>query len=115
MENSITMTLSQWMHVSAGTTASMCGIETALREDNAEKLEEAVRMDVMLHAYMLVQSGIPMLYSGDEIAQLNDNHYKENPQKQKTHAIFIEEHFCGKMQKKKKKNEKRIFSGRNCV
>lgn len=64
-----------------GTTASMCGIETALREDNAEKLEEAVRMDVMLHAYMLVQSGIPMLYSGDEIAQLNDNHYKENPQK----------------------------------
>lgn len=64
-----------------GTTASMCGIETALKEDNAEKLEEAVRMDVMLHAYMLVQSGIPMLYSGDEIAQLNDNHYKENPQK----------------------------------
>ena len=48
-----------------GTTASMCGIETALKEDNAEKLEEAVRMDVMLHAYMLVQSGIPMLYSGD--------------------------------------------------
>ena len=64
-----------------GRTASMCGIETALREDNAEKLEVAVRMDVMLHAYMLVQSGIPMLYSGDEIAQLNDNHYKENPQK----------------------------------
>lgn len=64
-----------------GTTASMCGIESALLEDNAEKLEEAVRMDVMLHAYMLVQSGIPMLYSGDEIAQLNDNHYKENPQK----------------------------------
>lgn len=64
-----------------GTTASMCGIESALLEDNAEKLEEAVRTDVMLHAYMLVQSGIPMLYSGDEIAQLNDNHYKENPQK----------------------------------
>ena len=56
-------------------------LEEFLREDNAEKLEEAVRMDVMLHAYMLVQSGIPMLYSGDEIAQLSDNHYKENPQK----------------------------------
>ena len=38
-------------------------------------------LDVMLHAYMLSQSGIPMLYSGDEIGQLNDYSYKEDPDK----------------------------------
>ena len=30
---------------------------------------------VMLHAYMFMQSGIPVLYSGDEVGQLNDNSY----------------------------------------
>ena len=34
----------------------------------------------MLHAYMFMQSGIPVLYSGDEIGQLNDWSYKEFPQ-----------------------------------
>jgi amylosucrase len=64
-----------------GTTASMCGIEAALYEQDDEKLAQAVRMDLMLHAYMLTQSGIPMLYSGDEIAQLNDYTYRENAAK----------------------------------
>ncbi len=31
----------------------------------------------MLHAYMLTQSGIPMLYSGDELGQVNDYSYKK--------------------------------------
>ena len=38
-------------------------------------------MDVMLHAYMFMQSGIPVLYSGDEIGQVNDYTYKEDPDK----------------------------------
>ena len=59
-----------------GTTASMCGLETA-RTD--EKRALAVRKDLMLHAMMLFQSGIPMLYSGDEIGQLNDYSYKDDP------------------------------------
>lgn len=64
-----------------GTTASMCGIESAEFEADEEKMAHAIRMDIMLHAYMLTQSGIPMLYSGDEIAQINDYSYKENPDK----------------------------------
>ncbi len=64
-----------------GTTASMCGIERAACEGNSQMMEKAVRMDQMLHAYMLVQSGIPVIYSGDEAAQLNDYTYKEDPQK----------------------------------
>lgn len=64
-----------------GTTASLCGIEKAAFEKDAEALEKAVRLDLMLHAYMLSQSGIPVIYSGDEIGQENDYTYHENPRK----------------------------------
>lgn len=64
-----------------GTTASMCGVESAGFEQNEEKMEKAIVLDVMLHAYMLIQSGIPMIYSGDEIGQVNDYTYKNDPTK----------------------------------
>lgn len=64
-----------------GTTASLCGIEEALETGDAQKLDTAVRCDIMLHAYMLTQSGIPVIYSGDEIAQLNDRTYHDDPDK----------------------------------
>ena len=61
-----------------GTTASMCGLETAA---TAAEEDTAIRFDLCLHAMMLFQSGIPMLYSGDEIGQLNDYSYKADPDK----------------------------------
>ena len=64
-----------------GTTASMCGIEKALYEGDGMALDRAVQENVMLHAYMFMQSGIPVIYSGDEVAQLNDYTYKEDPLK----------------------------------
>lgn len=64
-----------------GTTASMCGIESAGFEGNAEKMQTAIQEDFMLHAYMLTQSGIPMLYSGDELGQVNDYSYKDDAEK----------------------------------
>ncbi|MDE7184693.1 MAG: amylosucrase, partial [Lachnospiraceae bacterium] len=64
-----------------GTTASMCGVEKAAFEKDTAALKKAVKMDLMLHAYMFMQSGIPVLYSGDEIGQLNDYHYKEDADK----------------------------------
>lgn len=63
------------------TTASMCGIEKAGFEQDAEAMDRAIRFDVTLHAYMFMQSGIPVLYSGDEIAQVNDYTYKDDPNK----------------------------------
>ena len=57
-----------------GTTASLCGLEG---EDKAA----AIQRDLMLHAMMLFQSGIPVLYSGDEIGQCNDWEYKDDPNK----------------------------------
>lgn len=64
-----------------GTTASLCGIEKAQAEGDAAAMERAVRFDLTLHAMMFLQNGIPMLYSGDEIAQTNDYSYKKDPNK----------------------------------
>ena len=65
-----------------GTTASLVGIETALAPDAPpQALEQAIACDMMLHAWMLTQSGIPVLYSGDEVGQLNDNDYHNDPLK----------------------------------
>ncbi len=64
-----------------GTTASLCGIEAALDSDNKEALERAISLDTMLHAFMFTLSGVPVLYSGDEIGQENDYSYHDNPLK----------------------------------
>ncbi len=64
-----------------GTTASLCGVEAADYEKNPFKLERAIACDLMLHAWMLTQSGIPVLYSGDEVGQLNDYSYHHDGEK----------------------------------
>lgn len=64
-----------------GTTASLCGIEAARREQDGEKLKKALCFDIMLHAYMFTLSGVPILYSGDELAQENDYSYHNDPDK----------------------------------
>lgn len=58
-----------------GTTASLCGIEAAVWDNDGNALHRAINADVMLHAYMFTQSGIPVIYSGDEVGQLNDYTY----------------------------------------
>ena len=64
-----------------GTTASLTGVETAEESGDSEALDRAIRLDLMLHAYMMSLSGLPMLYSGDEIGQLNDYAYHDDPRK----------------------------------
>ena len=64
-----------------GTTASLVGVEAARFEQDDVKLDWALREDIMLHAYMFTLSGVPVLYSGDEIAQENDYSYHKNPLK----------------------------------
>ena len=64
-----------------GMTASLVGIEAADFERDENKLERSIRYDVMLHAFLFTQSGIPVLYSGDEIGQINDWSYHDNPLK----------------------------------
>ena len=64
-----------------GTAASMCGVEKAGFEQDDEQMTYAIQRDLMLHAFMFTQSGIPMLYSGDEVGQTNDYAYREVPEK----------------------------------
>ena len=63
------------------TTASLCGVEKAGFEKDKDAMERALRFDLTLHAMVYLQSGIPMLYSGDELAQVNDYTYKDDPEK----------------------------------
>lgn len=44
-------------------------------------MERALSCNIMLHAWMLTQSGIPVLYSGDEVGQLNDYAYHDDLEK----------------------------------
>ena len=96
-----------------GTTASLCGIEKAGFEKNEEAMEKAIDLDVMLHAYMLMQSGIPILYSGDEIGQVNDYTYKEDPEKADDSRYLHRGAFRWQLEKKRKSAksvEGRIFN-----
>ena len=63
----------------------------------------------MLHAYLLSQSGIPVLYSGDEIGQLNDYAYKEDPYKQADSRYLHRGSFP--WESVKEKVPQRIFKG----
>ena len=65
-----------------GTTASLCGVETARKEKSRSAMTKALRLDQMLHAFMFTLSGVPVIYSGDEILQENDYSYHDDPEKQ---------------------------------
>jgi len=60
----------------SGTLASLCGLEQALNEKHVYKMELAVKRILLLHAVVISYTGIPLLYSGDEIGQMNDWNYK---------------------------------------
>lgn len=62
----------------SGTMASMCGLEQGMNEKHNYKIELAVKRILLLHAMIIAYTGIPLLYSGDELGQLNDWEYKNH-------------------------------------
>ena len=62
-----------------GTTASLCGIEKGLDEDDSTQVEWGIRRDLLMHAAMMTMAGFPMLSSGDEIGQRNGYGYHDDP------------------------------------
>ncbi len=64
----------------SGTLASLCGLEQALNEKHLYKIELAIKRILLLHSVIISYTGIPLLYSGDEIGQLNDWGYKNIPE-----------------------------------
>ena len=97
-----------------GTTASLCGIETAARECRLEKLDQYIQRDLTLHAFMLFQSGLPILYAGDEIAQENDYTYHLDPEKADDSRYIHRGNFDWEKVKRRKVEgtvEQRVFDG----
>lgn len=62
-----------------GTTASLCGIEKGLTEQDEIQIAKGIQRDLMMHAAMMSMAGFPMLSSGDEIGQLNGYGYHNDP------------------------------------
>lgn len=96
-----------------GTAASLCGIEAALWDKDDQALGVAVDADIMLHAFMFTLSGIPVIYSGDEVGQLNDYWYHADIKKKFDSRYLHRGKFDRKLAKKRSDPESyqgRIFS-----
>ena len=65
----------------AGTGASLAGLEKALNEETEVEAELALRRILLIHGVILMIGGIPLLYLGDEIGQLNDYCFYDDPAK----------------------------------
>ena len=97
-----------------GTTASLCGLQAARESGNPEAMERAIRLDGMLHALMFTLSGIPVLYSGDEIGQENDESYHDDPLKREDSRYLHRGNMdWDKAERRKQPGtaEERVFSG----
>lgn len=65
-----------------GSLASLCGLESALQNGDSKGVEEAVSRMLLLYGITFSIGGIPLLYSSDEIAKLNDYSYRNDETKQ---------------------------------
>jgi amylosucrase len=62
-----------------GSLASLAGLETAVSHTNWSEVEMAIRRILLLHNLIFAYGGIPLIYMGDEIGELNDHSYLEDP------------------------------------
>jgi amylosucrase len=65
----------------SGTTAALTGLQKALVEGDDEDVDRALQRTLLLHGIVFAGRGMPLLYSGDEIGQLNDYSYLRDDQK----------------------------------
>jgi amylosucrase len=65
----------------SGSLASLAGLESAIQSGDMGRIDEAVRVILLLHSIILSFGGIPLLYYGDEIGTVNDNTYLEDASK----------------------------------
>ncbi|MDO6685866.1 MULTISPECIES: alpha-amylase family glycosyl hydrolase [unclassified Agarivorans] len=58
-----------------GSTASLAGLEKALDNSDQLGIEKSVARILLMHAVVLSIGGLPIIYMGDEVAELNDYSY----------------------------------------
>lgn len=59
----------------SGTCASLCGLESAIEANDPHLIKLAIDRIMLIHGVIMTIGGIPLIYLGDEIAQLNDYSY----------------------------------------
>ncbi|MEM6915099.1 MAG: alpha-amylase family glycosyl hydrolase [Verrucomicrobiota bacterium] len=64
-----------------GTSASLCGLGKALREEDEEATELAIRRILLLHGVTFTIGGIPLIYLVEELGTLNDHSYEDDLEK----------------------------------
>ncbi|MBT8400740.1 MAG: amylosucrase [Rhodothermia bacterium] len=65
----------------SGTAAALTGLQKAIVEGDEDAAKLALERLLLLKGVMYFMKGIPLLYSGDEIGQLNDYRYLDDPHK----------------------------------
>jgi len=62
-----------------GSLASLCGLESALNANDEKGIDDAIQRMLLLYGITFSIGGIPLLYSSDELAKLNDYDYLNDP------------------------------------
>ena len=65
----------------SGSLASLVGLECALESGDYTAIADATKLILLLHGMIMAFGGIPLLYYGDAIGTLNDDSYREDPNK----------------------------------
>jgi len=63
----------------SGTTASLAGLEEAIKTRNDKAISLAIERVLLGHALILGYDGIPLIYMGDELGYLNDYNFSDDP------------------------------------
>ena len=65
----------------SGSLASLCGLEKALDNKDANEIELSIRKILLMQAQSCFIGGIPMLFYGDEVGYTNNYSYLDDPTK----------------------------------
>jgi amylosucrase len=65
----------------SGSLASLVGLEAALEEGNEHEIDRAIKVILLMHSMICSFGGIPLLYYGDEIGNLNDSQFMHDEHK----------------------------------
>ncbi len=65
----------------SGTAAALTGLQKAQVEAEPEQVQAALRRLTLLNSVIFFMRGIPLIYSGDEVGQLNDFSYLTDPER----------------------------------
>ena len=65
----------------SGSLASLCGLETALKNHDQLQVDMSIRKILLMQAQSFFIGGVPMLFYGDEAGYTNDYSYLDDPGK----------------------------------